>query len=140
MSKLKRNDLQAIARARLQEARLLLDGGAFAGAYYLTGLAIECALKACIARATEAFEFPDFRRAQDSWNHDLSKLLNAAGLTDEMKQRSTTDAAFEANWLAVKDWKVESRYEQRPEAQARSIYNATTDLTHGILPWIEGYW
>lgn len=140
MSKLKRNDLQALARAHLQAARLLLDGRAFADAYYLTGVAVECAIKARIARLTEEFEFPDFRRAQDSWNHDLLKLLNAAGLTDEMKKRVASDPAFETNWLTVKDWKIDSRYEQKIEGEARSIYNATIDTAHGVLPWIEGYW
>lgn len=140
MSKLKRNDLQNLARTHLQAVRLLLDGQAFSGAYYLTGLAVECAIKACIACTTEEFDFPDFKRAQDSWNHDLIKLLNTAGLTDAMTIRGASDPAFKANWLTVKDWKVDSRYEQKPEAEARSIYNATTDVTHGVLPWIEGYW
>ncbi|MGC2744663.1 MAG: hypothetical protein WA672_15920 [Candidatus Angelobacter sp.] len=51
MSKFTRVDLQELAHLRLAEARLLLDGKSFAGAYYLTGLALECALKACIARS-----------------------------------------------------------------------------------------
>jgi HEPN domain-containing protein len=53
MAKLKRNDLQSLARAHIKAALLLLDGGAYAGAYYFVGLAVECAIKACIARATE---------------------------------------------------------------------------------------
>lgn len=140
MSRLKRNDLQALARMHLNATRLLLDGGAFADAYYLTGLALECALKACIARATEEFEFPDRDRAKDSWGHDLAKLLSTAGLSGHLASRIGTDKPFEANWLTVKDWKVDSRYEQKPEAEARNIYNATTNAAHGVLPWIEGYW
>jgi len=41
MAKIKRDNLQALARIRLNEARLLMEGGSFAGAYYLTGLALE---------------------------------------------------------------------------------------------------
>ena len=59
MSKLTRVNLQELAHLRLAEARLLLDGKSFAGAYYLTGLALECALKACIARSCEQYDFPE---------------------------------------------------------------------------------
>ena len=57
-----RKDFQDLARTRLRDARLLLAGGAFDGAYYLGGLAVENALKACIARATQRYEFPDRNR------------------------------------------------------------------------------
>jgi HEPN domain-containing protein len=140
MSKLTRNDLQELARLRLIEARLLLEGGSFAGAYYLTGLALECALKACIARSSAQYDFPELRRVQDSWNHDLNKLLGTAGLNEENAQKSRNDAQFEANWRTAKDWKVESRYERRSEQEARDIYNASTEAEHGIIPWIEEHW
>jgi hypothetical protein len=75
MSKLTRADLQELSKVRLIEARMLLDGQSYAGAYYLTGLALECALKACIARSSEQYDFPELKRVQDSWNHDLTRLL-----------------------------------------------------------------
>jgi len=140
MSKLTRNDLQELARLRLVEARLLLEGGSFAGAYYLTGLALECALKACIARSSAQYDFPELRRVQDSWNHDLNKLLGTAGLNEEYAKKSKKDPQFEANWRTVKDWKVESRYERRSEKEASDIYNASIEATHGIIPWIEEHW
>jgi len=40
----------------------LLRLGLFDGAYYLAGYAVECALKACIAKGTQRFEFPDKRK------------------------------------------------------------------------------
>jgi HEPN domain-containing protein len=140
MSKVTRGDLQELARVRLGEARLLLDGKSFSGAYYLTGLAIECALKACIARSTDQYEFPDLKRAQDSWKHELNQLLATAGLTDQHARNSDIDKQFEANWHTVKDWKVDSRYEQRSERQAIDIYRAATEQAHGIIAWIERYW
>jgi hypothetical protein len=127
MSKLTRTDLQELARIRLRDAHLLLDGSSFAGAYYLTGLALECALKACIARSTEQYEFPDLKRVQDSFKHGLTELLGTAGLTDQYAKKSSGDKQFEANWLTVKDWKVDSRYEQRSEQEALDIFNAATE-------------
>jgi hypothetical protein len=91
MSKLTRVNLQELAHLRLAEAHLLLDGRSFAGAYYLSGLALECALKACIARSSEQYDFPELKRAQDSWNHDLTKLLGTAGLNEENAKKSRID-------------------------------------------------
>ena len=45
-----RTDLQQPALTRLAEAKALLAAGFPAGAYYLAGYAVECALKACIAK------------------------------------------------------------------------------------------
>jgi len=46
------------------------------GAYYLAGYAVECALKACIAKKTQRHEFPDKRRVDASHTHNLIQLLN----------------------------------------------------------------
>ena len=106
----------------------------------MTGLALECALKACIAKSSAQFDFPELKRVQDSWNHDLTKLLGTAGLNEEHAKRSRNDPQFEANWRTAKDWKVETRYERRSEREANDIYNASIEATHGIMPWIEEHW
>lgn len=51
--------LQALAEARVADARALLNAKRFDAAYYLAGYAIECALKACIAKRTRRHDFPD---------------------------------------------------------------------------------
>ncbi|HEV2961544.1 MAG TPA: DNA-binding protein [Candidatus Angelobacter sp.] len=140
MAKIKRDNLQVLAQVRLNEARLLMEGGSFAGAYYLAGLAVECAFKACIARSTEEFEFPDRDRVKNSWSHDLLQLLRTAGLSDHLTVRIDADKQFKANWETVKDWNVESRYEQKSEQEARSIYNAIVEKDVGIIAWVEEFW
>jgi HEPN domain-containing protein len=47
-----RDDFQSLATERLDDAAALLNAGRYAGSYYVSGYAIECALKACIARRT----------------------------------------------------------------------------------------
>jgi HEPN domain-containing protein len=74
-----RKDFQPIARTRIREARVLLRVGEYAGAYHLAGQAIECALKACIARQTQRYEFPDKTRANNAYEHDPSKLAKLGG-------------------------------------------------------------
>jgi hypothetical protein len=56
-----RADLQALADLRVKEATILLDANCFEGAYYLLGYAIECALKACIAKQIKQHDFPDLQ-------------------------------------------------------------------------------
>lgn len=65
--------LQSLAEERLREAKLLLDAGLFTGAYYLTGLGIECALKACIARSVKEYDFPDKEYINAIYTHSLEK-------------------------------------------------------------------
>jgi len=43
---------------RLKDAEVLLQKGRNEAAYYLAGYAVECALKACIAKQTKRHEFP----------------------------------------------------------------------------------
>ena len=72
--------LRAIAQTRLQDTQLLYRHKQFDGAYYLAGYVIECALKACIAKKTKRYDFPDKEFFNETYIHDLQKLLKPAGL------------------------------------------------------------
>lgn len=77
-----RSDLQALARVRLAEAQALVRAARPDGAYYLAGYAVECALKACIARQTQRYEFPDKKIVDASYTHNLKELVRVANLED----------------------------------------------------------
>src|SRR5450755_5096604 len=81
-SQMDRKDLRALSRVRLSEARALLKAGLPDGAYYLAGYAAECALKACIAKETRRYEFPEKKRVSASHTHDLADLVKVAELQD----------------------------------------------------------
>jgi HEPN domain-containing protein len=53
-----RGELRQLAETRLAEAQILLRAGMWSGAYYLVGYAVECGLKACIAKGTKQDDFP----------------------------------------------------------------------------------
>src|SRR5205807_5441492 len=53
-----RADFHKLTEIRMREAKVLLDRKCDEGAYYLAGYAVECALKACIAKKTLAHDFP----------------------------------------------------------------------------------
>jgi hypothetical protein len=65
-----RKDLQALSQLRAREARYLLKGGHLSGAYYLLGYSVECALKACIAKRVQRYDFPDKQLAQEVYTHN----------------------------------------------------------------------
>jgi HEPN domain-containing protein len=58
-----RREFQPLARMRLKDARVLMRSGNKEAAYYLTGLAVECAVKACIAKNTKRHDFPPNQNA-----------------------------------------------------------------------------
>ena len=105
-----RLDLQNLALARLEEVEVLLNNHKYSGAYYLSGYVIECALKACIAKQTQEFDFPDKKTVMDSYTHDLEKLVKVAKLDKELRSL-LDDPNFSLRWLEVRDWSEESRYQ-----------------------------
>ena len=134
-----RLDLQNLALARLEEVEVLLNNHKYSGAYYLSGYVIECALKACIAKQTQEFNFPDKKTVTDSYTHDLEKLIKVAKLDKELKSL-LDDPNFSLRWLEVRDWSEESRYQTHSQQKALDIYLAITDPTHGVLQWLQQHY
>jgi hypothetical protein len=135
-----KNELESLAAIRIKEAEILLTSSCYQGAYYLAGYALECALKACIAKQVKEFDFPDKKLVNDSYTHDLAKLLTTAGLKQELSKQENQDINFKLNWAVVNKWSEESRYEHAIEKQgAHDLFNAITDDESGILPWLKKY-
>lgn len=135
-----RKDLQTLSRIRVREAKALLSAGLNDGAYYLAGYAVECALKACIAKETQRYEFPDKRKVDASYTHDLKELVRLAKLEDSLRQRTKADLWFSDNWNLVRGWSELSRYERYPQETAEKLFKAVTDRTHGVIAWIKLHW
>src|SRR5262249_15095208 len=135
-----RAELQRLAQDRIHDDQVLLAGRRWSGAYYLAGYAVECGLKACIAKLMKSEEFPDKNFAEKCWTHDLERLLFLAGLKDERDANSATDAAFSDNWGTVKDWNESSRYERTAKAKCLALYKAITEAKQGVFRWIKFHW
>ncbi|NQU21104.1 MAG: HEPN domain-containing protein [Candidatus Nealsonbacteria bacterium] len=135
-----RSDFIELARLRIQEAQVLLANEKPEGAYYLCGYAVECALKACIARQTKEHDFPDKKIVDQSYSHNLVKLVGVGRLETALESRIRSDPTFNTHWSIVKDWSEQSRYERHSSEQAHNLYTAVTCKDHGILQWLEHYW
>jgi len=135
-----RIDFQRISDTRLREAKALLDAGFPDGAYYLAGYAIECALKACIAKKTLQHDFPDKKLVEKSYTHDIEKLLEAAGLAGMLKSALAGDEGLKQDWETVREWSEQSRYEVSTVEEAAALLKAVEDQAGGLLPWIQLHW
>ena len=132
-----KSDFEHLAQIRVREARLLLAGHEFDGCYYLAGYAVEAALKACIAKATRRFEFPDKDRANRVFTHDLARLLQAAELVVEMRNEAV---GLQEKWALVLKWTVDARYSVgKPHDVAADFLDAAAGRG-GIIPWLKRHW
>ncbi|MFO0809112.1 MAG: hypothetical protein U0746_10845 [Gemmataceae bacterium] len=135
-----RVDFQQLADVRIEEAGVLVNACKPDGAYYLAGYAVECALKACVAKLTHLYDYPDKAFATKCFTHDLLVLVKLANLEADYSSDIQSDAALNLNWQVVKDWSEQSRYQRKTLVQAQDLYNAITDADHGVLPWIKTRW
>jgi HEPN domain-containing protein len=131
----KRKDFQILAALRLKDAKVLLRAGCHEGAYYLAGYAVECALKACIAKRTDKHDFPDRARAERSFVHNLEALAIVADVHQALADRTRSE-----KWGTVRKWSEQSRYRQPTKEEAASLVDAVADRRHGILPWLKLHW
>jgi hypothetical protein len=137
-----RSDFQQLADVRIAEAAALLRRRPPMpdGAYYLAGYAVECALKACVAKLVNQHDFPDRRLANDSYTHNVMVLLRVAGLQSDFEVAIASDSTLKDNWVLVAGWSEQSRYERHTLEKTKRLYAAITDPTNGVLPWIKARW
>jgi HEPN domain-containing protein len=135
-----RAEFQALAEVRIEEAGVLLAAGKWDGAYYLAGYAVECTLKACVAKLTKADDFPDKDRAARAWTHKIDVLVDVAELEKLRSDEASVNPTFETFWRQVVKWKEDARYKRTPRADAEVLYRAVADPTDGVLRWIRLHW
>ena len=82
-----RRTFQKLAEARLLDAKALLKAKRYDAAYYMAGYAIECALKACIAKKTRLYDFPP-RNAREFYTRALEDLVRASEIGKSFQTRS----------------------------------------------------
>src|SRR5689334_17676271 len=135
-----------MAVQRIRDAKALLRGGRWEFAYYVSGYAVECALKSCLlARMIHtAWVFEEKWKASDCLTHNLNDLITLAALRNELNARFAASAAagdrFVGNWGTVVGWSPTSRYVAKTESEARDLYTAITHKPDGVLRWLRNYW
>ena len=110
------------------------------GAYYLAGYAVECALKACIAKSTVRYDFPAKDRVIGSHTHNLHALVKLAEIESIRKTQYDEDLDFRKYWDVTQRWSEQSRYERIRQELAEELLIAVSERQHGIIPWIKRHW
>ena len=116
---------------------MLLQVRRYSGAYYLAGYAVECALKAAIAKSVRRHEFPDLNAVKDSYTHNLERLLKLAGLDTALRSAMNQNGNLLINWAVVKDWSEKSRYQMNHRQEATDLIGAINDPQDGMLAWLN---
>ncbi len=126
-------ELDRIARARLDVAKSLLAAGRFDGAAYVCGYAVEVALKARICRTLNWSEFPatggEFAAYKSFRTHELEVLLRLSGQEGAIKENHF------ALWNVVAVWKADSRYNSIGTARlgaTAALIQATDQLLEAL--------
>lgn len=136
-----RTDLQLLADVRVTDAQALFQAKRWAAAYYLLGYAVECAIKACIAKQFRQDEVPDKKIVDQFYTHRLDALLSLTSAKEALEGKAVADSTFQVNWNTVRDWNPGVRYvHSTDEIKARDMLSAVTDSTSGVLPWLKTRW
>lgn len=134
------DDLKALATMRLADARVLQDASCYSAAYYLAGYAVECGLKAIIARSFRASVIPDRAFVQKIYSHDLSALVTLANLKSDLDVRVKEMDDFRTNWSIVSGWSEASRYEMIDGFTSLQMLHSIGSEKNGVLPWLKEHW
>jgi len=137
-----RAELHQLAEDRVADAAALLAAGRWSAAYYLAGYAIECGLKACIMRYVQntGAIFQDRKYGERCWTHKFETLLELAELDTVLDADAKANQALSDCWDIVNRWEEASRYQQKTEQEARTLYDAIASTPNGALPWIRNHW
>jgi hypothetical protein len=134
---LSKDDLIALAEAKLADAKFLLASDRPANAYYLAGYAVELLLKARISARFQADTIPDPGWLKDIFTHNLEKLVKLALLDDDLRLSADADDQFKARWDIVSEWKEDTRYYARRQEDAKTLIEAIDDPAHGVFQWLK---
>ncbi len=138
-----RLEWQQLAKRWLVDAKSLLDNHHWSAAYYLAGYAVECGLKACVlARVGAAPEviFDNRRFSENCWTHNLLELVKLAALEATRLANIAAKPGLGENWVVVKDWTENSRYQTTGHRKAKQLFAAITDKPNGVMQWIRAHW
>lgn len=129
-----RSELRKLVERRLKDAHVLMGGRRYESAYYIAGYAVECAIKACIARQFRRNTIPDRQLVNDTFSHDFERLLRTAGLFDQLRGEARINPGLGSSWNVIKDWKPEVRYStDKTRLDAHDLIDAIENPNDGIL-------
>lgn len=131
-------DIRKLAKARLEDAEALHEAGRYDGAVYLSGYAVEMALKARICDTLGWDGYPstsgEFKGFASFKTHNFDILLRLSGYESKIKKR------LMAAWSLAVEWDPEIRYKPIGNAgkkDASLMIESALKVTAGLLGGIQ---
>lgn len=98
-------------------------------------------LESVHCQKNKKYDFPDKKIVNDSYVHDLKKLIKVAGLELELDREMRANEKFASYWNTVQSWNEECRYSlDINRRRSVDMYNAVIDDQDGVLVWVKRYW
>lgn len=134
---IEKRSFEVLGQEKLADAELLLANQRWTNAYYLSGYAVEFALKACIAKLFRSDVLPDKDTVISAYTHSLGKLAGQAQLKRALE---TGPRTLQINWSLVNAWTPDSRYRLASEKDATDMFTAVSEKQNGVFQWIKAHW
>lgn len=122
---MKKEEIENIVRARVEDAKALYEASRYDGSVYLCGYAIELGLKARICKTLQWDSYPTNDKYKTFKTHDLDVLLHLSGCEYIIKSCNFAD------WSVVARWNPEARYDligRTQSADAKDMLESTEKL------------
>lgn len=119
---------------------LLIQHGRWSSSYYLSGYALELALKACIADLVQAATIPDKAFINAIYTHDLAALVSIAGLKAAFEKDRSANQDLDISWAIASKWTESSRYEPWDSVGATHMVASIADPANGVFQWVKNRW
>lgn len=84
--------------------------------------------------------FTDKKFAEKCWTHRIEDLVKQANLEPKRGQDIAANPTLGGHWGFEEVWTEVSRYEQKTEAEARTLCDAVTNQPDGVFRWIQQHW
>jgi HEPN domain-containing protein len=116
-----------VAKMRLEDAAVLLRGKRYHGAIYLSGYAVECALKWAITVNIGSPYLP-----KEFETHNLEAFIHKAGLLSSLQRDSAISSLYS---VIVDEWEPSRRYSAAriSKHQATTLYNQARQVYEWII-------
>jgi HEPN domain-containing protein len=130
------DDWATMALEERSVAEVLALEGRWKQAFSHAGFAVECALKYAIMKIERLNEWPPRQARRELYSHDLSRLLEIAGLRDHLLDEVDLQSRIGLAWLVAKDWSIETRYDPLPFPPPRGKDMLDAITKSGLLEWL----
>ena len=105
---IEKSELKKLARARLQDSKILFKANRFDGAVYICGYVIELGLKSRICKTLKWDGYPntgrEFSDLRSFKTHNLDVLLTLSGVEEKINTK------YMSEWSLIAIWDPEARY------------------------------